>query len=165
MSHPGAPGFTILNLSEINGRIQPFLWGKHSKWIGGYFLFLLPQKAFFCLALLFALPVLKPEASLKASEIKSLSLGFLSFHLTWSLVFQVLSQVAEEEEEPLPVKICWVLLASGLLVCIFSCNHLVLCKATQQIMRERLPHLSVDKAWGYIWPLGLLLPDFPHYAY
>lgn len=115
--------FTILNLFEINGRIQPLLWGKHSKWVGGYFLFLLPQKAFFCLALLFALPVLKPEASLKASEIKSLSLGLLSFHLSWSLVFQVLSQVAEEEEEPLLVKI-WVLLASGLLVCIFSYNHL-----------------------------------------
>lgn len=32
-------------------------------------------------------------------------------------------------------------------------------------MKERLPDLSVDIAWGYIWPLGLLLPGFPHYAY
>lgn len=110
----------------------------------------------------FCCPCSKTRGLSESFRNKIVSLGLLSLHLTWS---SVVFQVAEEEEEPMFVKICWVLVFLGSWCAFSSVITFLLCRAAQWIVRERLPDLSVDTAWGYIWPLGLLLPDFLHYTY
>lgn len=68
----------------------------------------------------------------------------------------MLSQVAEEEEEPLFVRIIWVLLVFlGTSWAFSPVITLLLFRAAQWIVREKLPDLPVDTAWSYIWLLGL----------